>query len=61
MSRPRSPDPATDLLAVQNEALRPLAERMRPRTLDEMVGQQRLLGARLPRCAAPSRPGACIR
>ncbi len=45
MSRPRSPDPATDLLAVQNEALRPLAERMRPRTLDEMVGQQRLLGS----------------
>ena len=45
MSRPRSPDPATDLLAVQNEALRPLAERMRPRTLDDMVGQQRLLGA----------------
>lgn len=43
MSRPRSPDPAPDLLAAQNEALRPLAERMRPRTLDEMVGQQRLL------------------
>ncbi|MGY1457597.1 MULTISPECIES: replication-associated recombination protein A [unclassified Luteimonas] len=30
--------PATDALA-----LRPLAERMRPRTLDEMVGQRRLL------------------
>ena len=30
------PDPAA-------EALRPLAERMRPRTLDEMVGQRRLL------------------
>jgi len=30
------PDPAAD-------ALRPLAERMRPRTLDEMVGQRRLL------------------
>ena len=43
MSRPRSPDPAPDLLAARNEALRPLAERMRPRTLDEMVGQQRLL------------------
>ena len=43
MSRPRSPDPAPDLLVAQNEALRPLAERMRPRTLDEMVGQQRLL------------------
>jgi putative ATPase len=33
----------TDLLSVDNEALRPLAERMRPRTLDEMVGQRRLL------------------
>ena len=31
------------LLAVDREALRPLAERMRPRTLDEMVGQRRLL------------------
>ena len=30
------PDPAS-------EALRPLAERMRPRTIDEMVGQRRLL------------------
>ncbi len=33
----------TDLLSVDNEALKPLAERMRPRTLDEMVGQHRLL------------------
>ncbi|GAB2502636.1 replication-associated recombination protein A [Pseudoxanthomonas sangjuensis] len=33
----------TDLLAVDRSAMRPLAERMRPRTLDEMVGQQRLL------------------
>jgi putative ATPase len=32
-----------DLLAVDRDALRPLAERMRPRTLDEMVGQRRLL------------------
>ena len=43
MSRPRPPDPIPDLLAAQNQALRPLAERMRPRTLDAMVGQQRLL------------------
>jgi putative ATPase len=35
-SRPLDPDPDLD-------ALRPLAERMRPRTLDEMVGQRRLL------------------
>jgi putative ATPase len=33
----------SDLLSVDNDALRPLAERMRPRTLDEMVGQRRLL------------------
>ncbi len=32
-----------DLLAVDRDALRPLAERMRPRTLDDMVGQRRLL------------------
>jgi putative ATPase len=32
-----------DLLAVDRDAMRPLAERMRPRTLDEMVGQRRLL------------------
>ncbi|HEX7370407.1 MAG TPA: replication-associated recombination protein A [Rhodanobacteraceae bacterium] len=29
----------------QSDALKPLAERMRPRTLDEIVGQDRLLGA----------------
>ncbi len=34
---------ARDLLAVDRDALRPLAERIRPRTLDEMVGQRRLL------------------
>jgi putative ATPase len=32
-----------DLLQVDRDALRPLAERMRPRTLDDMVGQRRLL------------------
>ena len=38
-------DPASvpDLLSADNAGLRPLAERMRPRTLDEMVGQRRLL------------------
>ena len=40
--RPASPI-APDLLSQDNAALRPLAERMRPRTLDEMVGQRRLL------------------
>ena len=43
MSRLRPPASPHDLLATQHEALRPLAERMRPRTLDEMVGQRRLL------------------
>jgi putative ATPase len=38
---PRNESP--DLLSVDASALRPLAERMRPRTLDEMVGQRRLL------------------
>src|SRR5690606_29256837 len=39
-----TPEPATpDLLPDAGAALRPLAERMRPRTLDEMVGQRRLL------------------
>lgn len=39
----RPPSDAPDLLSVDTSALRPLAERMRPRTLDEMVGQRRLL------------------
>ncbi len=36
--------PQDDLLADDHGALRPLAERMRPQSLDEMVGQQRLVG-----------------
>ena len=39
------PSTENDLLAIDNDALRPLAERMRPRTLDEMVGQRRLVAA----------------
>jgi putative ATPase len=35
--------PEADLLSVDRDAMRPLAERMRPRSLDEMVGQRRLL------------------
>ena len=43
-TRPQSIDPGGgDLLQVDRTALRPLAERIRPRTLDEMVGQRRLL------------------
>jgi putative ATPase len=47
--RPSRSD-AQDLLSAESAALRPLAERMRPRDLDEMVGQQRLLA-----------PGAALR
>ncbi|HRQ36241.1 MAG TPA: AAA family ATPase, partial [Chiayiivirga sp.] len=36
-------DAPGDLLTVDRTALRPLAERMRPRTLEEMVGQRRLV------------------
>jgi putative ATPase len=36
-------DAPADLLSADRESMRPLAERMRPRTLDEMVGQKRLL------------------
>jgi putative ATPase len=42
MSARRRP-PSKGLFA-EPEALKPLAERMRPRTLDEIVGQERLLG-----------------
>ncbi|WP_331488048.1 replication-associated recombination protein A [Luteimonas kalidii] len=37
------PDDRGDLLTADRTALRPLAERMRPRTLEEMVGQRRLV------------------
>jgi putative ATPase len=49
VARPGTPPPNAnllddrDLLAVDRDALRPLAERIRPRTLDDMVGQRRLL------------------
>jgi putative ATPase len=42
MSRPASP--SSPGLFAEPEALKPLAERMRPRSLDEIVGQQRLVG-----------------
>ena len=42
-ARATSGEPAADLLAVDRSGLRPLAERMRPRSLDEMVGQRRLV------------------
>jgi putative ATPase len=44
----RKPAPSTSQLFAESDALKPLAERMRPRTLDEIVGQQRLLGPATP-------------
>ncbi|KQX99539.1 recombination factor protein RarA [Rhodanobacter sp. Root480] len=41
---PRNPSPSADLFATETDALKPLAERMRPQSLDEIVGQQRLVG-----------------
>ncbi|MBD9436149.1 replication-associated recombination protein A [Pseudoxanthomonas sp. PXM03] len=44
MAKIRTPlEPQADLLSTDTDALRPLAERIRPRSLDEMVGQRRLL------------------
>ncbi|HEX5952973.1 MAG TPA: AAA family ATPase, partial [Rhodanobacteraceae bacterium] len=40
----RAHGPASSTLFPEWDALKPLAERMRPRTLDEIVGQDRLLG-----------------
>jgi len=47
MARRKTPAPNNGLFA-ESDALKPLAERMRPRTLDEIVGQQRLVGAGTP-------------
>jgi len=45
---PRKSAPPPRSLFAEPEGLKPLAERMRPRSLDEVVGQQRLLGATTP-------------
>src|SRR5574337_1147124 len=42
---PRPVPPTSPGLFAESEVLKPLAERMRPRSLDEIVGQQRLVGA----------------
>jgi putative ATPase len=44
--RPTQPDLLRD--SPPDDALRPLADRMRPRTLDEFVGQEQVLGAGKP-------------
>jgi len=46
VARTRLPSSETaDLLSVDRDNMRPLAERMRPQSLDEMVGQKRLLAS----------------
>ena len=45
---PRTKNRTNHGLFAESDALRPLAERMRPHTLDEIVGQARLLGAGTP-------------
>ncbi|MGD9582500.1 MAG: replication-associated recombination protein A [Lysobacterales bacterium] len=50
MAKPRLPPRVVPLSNPVSDALRPLAERMRPRDLDELVGQDRLLA-----------PGAALR
>lgn len=46
-----------DLFSQQDAVLSPLADRMRPRTLDEFIGQRHIVGPG-GFCAAPSRPTA---
>lgn len=45
---PRKPTPASASLFAEPEGLKPLAERMRPRELGEIVGQSRLVAAGRP-------------
>ena len=53
---------STDLFNADGDALRPLAERMRPQALDEMVGQRRLLAesSALRRAIAGGQPHSMI-
>ena len=63
MARKRSADAAgTSLFAATTREAQPMAARMRPRTLDEFVGQQHLLGAGKPLREAIERgvPGSMI-
>lgn len=62
VARRNTPTPGSDLLGSDpaSDALRPLAERMRPQTLDEMVGQRRLL-APAPPCGGRWKPAGCTR
>ena len=45
-----------------NDSLKPLAERMRPRTLDEFIGQEKIIGKNtlLRRAVTANKLGSCI-
>jgi putative ATPase len=62
MARKRSTAPSETLFAATREASQPLAARMRPRTLDEFVGQEHLLAPGKPLREAVERgvPGSMI-
>ena len=62
MPQKRSTDAGTSLFAATAREAQPLAARMRPRTLDEFVGQEHLLGAGKPLREAIERgvPGSMI-
>src|SRR3954468_15911745 len=62
MARKRSGAPSETLFAAAREASQPLAARMRPRTLDEFVGQEYLLAPGKPLREAVERgvPGSMI-
>ncbi len=62
MARKRSAAPSETLFAATREASQPLAARMRPRTLDEFVGQEHLLAPGKPLREAVERgvPGSMI-
>src|SRR4051794_33355699 len=62
MARKRSGAPSETLFAAMREASQPLAARMRPRTLDEFVGQEHLLAPGKPLREAVERgvPGSMI-
>jgi putative ATPase len=62
MARKRSAAPGETLFAATREASQPLAARMRPRTLDEFVGQEHLLAPGKPLREAVERgvPGSMI-
>jgi putative ATPase len=62
MARKRSSAPSETLFAATREASQPLAARMRPRTLDEFVGQEHLLAPGKPLREAVERgvPGSMI-